>query len=252
MSEKQRQPGLTGLALGAAVLVAERLKRLGGTDPEDQQRTQDLLTSGVEPALVDARSPLAVAVGFTQQGAELARQTAVRLAETGRDQARRLRAGVDAAVPRVAPLATARDTVNGARDRGRDAVTTAGALGRDTLLTGRAAALRAFSGTVEETVSWLERTIVPRMVDNLVPHLIDRVVPRLVEGALPEIRHKVIPVVIDDLTRDPRMQALITEQSRGMLANAADELRTTSATADDRLEESFRRLFHVHHTNGDR
>ncbi|GHJ49112.1 hypothetical protein Cs7R123_64540 [Catellatospora sp. TT07R-123] len=250
MSEQQRQPGLTGLALGAAVLVAERLRRLGGTDPEDQQRVQDLLTSGVEPALVDARSPLAVAVGLTQQGADLARQTGARLAATGRDRARRLLD--DAASPRIAPLAAARDAVRSTRDRGRDVVATAGLRGRDTLLTGRAAAVRAFDSTVEETVSWLERTIVPRMVDNLVPHLIDRVVPRLVEGALPEIRHKVIPVVIDDLTRDPRLQALITEQSRGVLANAADELRTTSATADDRIEESFRRLFHVHHTNGDR
>lgn len=237
--QKQGSAGLTEVALGTAMLVAERLRRIAG-DRDAERSVQDLLTSGVEPAPADARSPVAIAVGLTQQGVDLARRTGAQLTDATRAQARRLADATRAAMPANSPIDTARDTV-----------TAAGLRGRDTLVSSRAAAVGALRTTVDDSLTWVEREIVPRMMDNLMPYLINSVVPRLVEGAIPEIRSKVIPVVIDDLTRDPRLQELITEQSRGMLANATDELRDTSATADDRIETQFRRMFHLHHTNGD-
>ncbi|MEU7822574.1 hypothetical protein [Catellatospora sp. NPDC049133] len=243
MTEPARaRHGVPGLALGAAMLVAERLRRLTGpVDPAEQARIEDLLTSGVEPSPADARSPVAIAVGLTQQSYDLARRTGARVGEATRSQARRLAGATRAALPANSPIDTARDVV-----------TAAGLRGRDTLVSSRAAAAVALRDTVDESLTWVEKSIVPRMVDNLMPYLINSVVPRLVEGAIPEIRRKVIPVVIDDMTRDPRLQELITEQSRGVLASATDELRETSATADDRIESSFRRVFHRHHANGER
>ncbi len=248
MSDQVQAPaGLAGVALGTAVLLAERLRRIGRGARADEE-VQDLLTSGVEPAPADPRSPVAVAVGLTQQAVDLTQQgvglalrTGAQVAEATRDQARKLADTTRARMPAASPIDTARDTV-----------AAAGIRGRDTLIASRSAAVVALRHTVDDGLGWIEKSIVPRMVDDLMPYLINSVVPRLVEGAIPEIRSKVIPVVIDDLTRDPRLQELITEQSRGVLANATDELRETSATADDKLETSFRRMFHVHHTNGDR
>ncbi|GAA2396084.1 hypothetical protein Cme02nite_56590 [Catellatospora methionotrophica] len=242
MTEPARaRHGVPGLALGTAMLVAERLRRLTSpVDPAEQARIEDMLTGGVEPSPASARSPVAVAVGLTQQSYDLAVRTRNRIGEATRGQARRLADATRAALP-ASPIDTARDVVSSAGQRGHD-----------TLVSSRAAASVALRDTVDESLTWVEKTIVPRMMDNLMPYLINSVVPRLVEGAIPEIRRKVIPVVIDDMTRDPRLQELITEQSRGVLANATDELRETSASADDRIESSFRRVFHRHHTNGDR
>jgi hypothetical protein len=241
MSDQVQAPaGLAEVALGTAVLVAERLWRIG-RGARANQEVQDLLTSGVEPAPADSRSPVAVAVGLTQQGVDLAWRTGAKVTETTREQARKLADTTRARLPANSPLDTARDTV-----------AAAGVRGRDTIIASRSAAMVALRTTVDDGLGWIEKSVVPRVVDDLMPYLINSVVPRLVEGAIPEIRNKIIPVVIDDLTRDPRLQELITEQSRGVLANATDELRETSATADDRIEDSFRRMFHLHHTNGER
>lgn len=226
MSAPRAWPGLPRLALGAAVLAAERL-HLIGYGPAAQDTTPRL------------DSTLAVAVGVAAQGADVARHTARRVADvTGAtvrwaDDVRR------AVLPNrspftAAPFARAQGFVHDARVRGRG-----------TISSSRAAAVNTIRDTVAEGVTWTETQLVPKMVDDLMPYLLDKVVPRLVEGALPEIRARVVPVVIEDLTNDPRLRALIDEQGRGVLTDAGDELRDTSATADDRVEESFRRMFHI-------
>jgi hypothetical protein len=53
----------------------------------------------------------------------------------------------------------------------------------------------------------------------------------------------VLPVVIDDLTSDPRVRNLVVEQSRGVLGDAAAQVRTGTAEADDRVEAAVRRIF---------
>src|SRR5690349_25160617 len=98
------RPGVPGLALGAAVLVAERLRRLTSpAGPTERERVQDLLTSGVEPSPVDARSPVAIAIGLTQQSLDLARRTGARVTEATRDQARRLAGATRSALPSTTP-----------------------------------------------------------------------------------------------------------------------------------------------------
>jgi len=62
------------------------------------------------------------------------------------------------------------------------------------------------------------------------------------EGTLPEIRATVMPAVIDDLTHSPQVRELMLEQGRGVVDQAAEHLRSSSAAADDRLESAFRRL----------
>jgi hypothetical protein len=94
-------------------------------------------------------------------------------------------------------------------------------------------------------ITWAETTLIPRVIDDLMPYLIASVVPRIIDGALPYIREKVLPVVIDDLTESPQLRELITEQSRDVVADAATDLRDSTAAADDRVEAGFRRLFHM-------
>ena len=98
-------------------------------------------------------------------------------------------------------------------------------------------------GTVGGAVGWAQVNVVPQIVDDLVPHLISDVVPRLIDGALPEIKARVIPALIDDLTNDPRVRELILAQSRGVLGQVTEQLRTGTARADDRFEATAHRVF---------
>jgi hypothetical protein len=94
-------------------------------------------------------------------------------------------------------------------------------------------------------VTWAETKLVPKIIDDLMPYLVASVVPRIIEGVLPYVREKVLPIVIEDLTESPQLRDLITEQSRDVVADAATDLRDSTATADDRVEAGFRRLFHM-------
>jgi hypothetical protein len=114
--------------------------------------------------------------------------------------------------------------------------------GEQTVSAGRADAAAFVQGTVTDGLAWAQSQAVPQIVDGLVPHLVDEVVPRLIDGALPEIRTRVLPVVIEDLTNDPRVRNLVLEQGRGAVGEATNNLRSTSASADDRVESAFRRL----------
>jgi hypothetical protein len=114
--------------------------------------------------------------------------------------------------------------------------------GQATVAAGRADAQDFVQSSVAETLSWAQAKAVPQIVDGLVPHLVDEVVPRILEGALPEIRAKLLPAVIDDLAESPQVRDLMLEQGRGVVGDAAEHLRTTTASADDRVESAFRRL----------
>lgn len=94
-------------------------------------------------------------------------------------------------------------------------------------------------------LTWAETALIPRIVDDLMPYLISSVVPRIIDGALPHIREKILPIIIEDLTESPQLRELITEQSRDVVADAAMDLRDSTAAADDRVEAGFRRLFNL-------
>jgi hypothetical protein len=114
--------------------------------------------------------------------------------------------------------------------------------GRATIAAGREDATAFVRSSVADGMAWAETQAVPRIVDSLVPHLVDSVVPRLLDGVMPEIRATVLPAVVDDLTKDPRVRELVMEQSRGVIGEAAEQVRSASAHADNRVEAAFRRL----------
>jgi hypothetical protein len=118
-----------------------------------------------------------------------------------------------------------------ARDRGAAAVAES-----------RADATAFVQTTVNDAIAWAQAQAIPQIVDGLVPHMVDSVVPRIIDGAMPEIRSRVLPVVIEDLTNDPQVRDLVVEQGRGAVGEAAEHLRNTTASADDRVESAFRRL----------
>jgi hypothetical protein len=115
-------------------------------------------------------------------------------------------------------------------------------VGRATIAAGRRDATAFVRASVAEGIAWAETQAVPRIVDNLVPHLVNSVVPRIIDGIMPEIRGTVLPAVVDDLTTDPRIRELVMEQSRGVVGEAAQQVRSATANADDRVEMAFRRL----------
>lgn len=135
-----------------------------------------------------------------------------------------------------------REGTDRARDKLLDVMDDADRRGRDTVAARRHEATELVNTTVEDAVSWAELKIVPQLIDDLVPHLISSVVPRIIDGAMPEIRERIIPVIIGDLTTDDRVQELILAQSRGVLGQLAEQLRTNTVRADDRLEAAAQRV----------
>jgi len=208
-------PSLTRLALGALVLAAERL--------------------GVGDR---ARTGLATATGVTGEAVAGARDVA------GAARARAARIAVTGATTtaRALPPAFTDPLVRG-RAAVRARIARARRKGGATLDAGRAEALALVRSSVDDGVAWAQVNVVPRVVDGLVPHLVDYVVPRIIDGVMPRIRYRVLPVVIEDLTADPRVRELVVEQGRGVIGDTAEQVRTGTAEADDRLETAFRRVF---------
>ena len=169
-----------------------------------------------------AGETLATVVGLVQQSADAARRVGTPPARAAAGGLR-LMGGLPGASLVRGPLQRARDQLT-------RTVADANARGRETIAAGRADAVLFVQSTVEESLAWVEASVVPRLLD----------------GALPQVRTNVLPVVIDDLTADPRVRDLVVEQSRGMLGEAADQLRTHAASADDRVESAFRRLVGRH------
>ncbi|MEY9910639.1 hypothetical protein ABIA35_006883 [Catenulispora sp. MAP12-49] len=91
--------------------------------------------------------------------------------------------------------------------------------------------------------AWTDRQIVRRVAESMKPYLVEELVPEVIDGVLPKIRADVVPVVIEDLTKDERVQDLVATQSRDMLSRSVAEARRASADADDRVEALVHRLF---------
>lgn len=205
------------LALGIAVLAAERL-----------------------PAGAPATRALAVGVGLLQQAVAEARLAAERVSSLPVSLASRS-ASWFSSVPDSAAhggaLARSRDRMDriaaDARQRGQDTVDTA-----------RADVGMSLRASVDDGIAWTVTQVVPKIVDDMMPYLVDQVMPRIIDGAMPQIRTQVLPVVIDDLAHDPRIRDLVLEQSQGAAGEAAQQVRATTADADDRVEAAYRRLRH--------
>jgi hypothetical protein len=138
--------------------------------------------------------------------------------------------------------AEAKDRTDRARVRLFEVIDDAERRGQATLDARRVGATYLVDATIDDAMAWAQVKVLPRFIDDLVPYLISDVMPKLIDGALPEIRDRVVPVIIGDLTTDERVQELILAQSRGLLGQIADQLRTNSTRADDRLEAAAHRV----------
>jgi hypothetical protein len=202
--------------LGLAVLAGERLRAGAGT-PDRVATAVGLVERAAEEAGALARraaTPPARLVVRTGEG--LSRLPGVRLVAKPVARGREKMAA-----------ATARATVRG----------------RASVAAGRADALVFVRRAVDDGLSWAEGQAVPHIVDALVPHLVAEVVPRIIDGTMPRIRAEVLPVVIGDLTADESVRDLVVTQGRGVIGDTAEQLRSSTAEADDRVESVIRRLF---------
>lgn len=78
------------------------------------------------------------------------------------------------------------------------------------------------------------------MSDSRLLGLIDDLVRREIEPGI----DAALPIVLDRLEADPEpVRAMVRDQSVGVAAELADDVRTRSAAADDKLEQIARRLF---------
>jgi hypothetical protein len=215
------------LALGLAILAADRLRESARPHP---------------PRSIGPSLAFVTGVGLLQQTAAEARELARRAMNRPARLAARS-AGWASSLPGLnlsrRPLARSRAAIDRALDQ---IVTEARNRGQAAVAESRADASAFVEATVADGIAWAQAQVIPQIVDGLVPHLVDAVVPRLIDGALPEIRAKVMPVIIEDLTNDPKVLDLAMEQGRGAVGEAAEHLRSTTASADDRVEAAFRRL----------
>jgi len=171
---------------------------------------------------------------------ELAVGTAVIASEQVRGGARAV--GGRAAAVFVGLAVKTRERTDRAREMFTVAIDDAERRGRDTIASRRQGASGLVDATIDDALAWAQVKVLPKFIDDLVPHLISDVMPKLIDGALPDIRDRVVPVIIDDLTTDSRVQELILNQSRGVLGQLADQLRTNTVRADERLEAAARRV----------
>jgi hypothetical protein len=86
----------------------------------------------------------------------------------------------------------------------------------------------------------LEAELVPAIVDALTPHLVQVTGPQLVTGLMPVIQTQVVPAVLEGVADDPRIRALVREQSWGLLTDAVERLRRLLALGDDTVERVVR------------
>ena len=128
------------------------------------------------------------------------------------------------------------------RERFNEIMLDARATGRATVAAGREDADTLVRASLADGMARAGTQAVTRIVDSLVPHLVDSVVPRLIEGALPEIRARVMPAVVDDLTNDPKVRDLVTEQSRAAVEDAVKHVYADVTKADSKVMKAFRRL----------
>jgi len=140
-------------------------------------------------------------------------------------------------------LKKTRDRTDLTRTRVRAVVDEADRRGRATTGARQADATGLVDATISGAVGWVQVKIVPQLIDGLMPYLISDVMPKILDGAIPEIQSRVIPVLIDDMTNDPRIRELILAQSRGVLGQVTEQVRTGTSRADDRFEAAAHRVF---------
>lgn len=120
-----------------------------------------------------------------------------------------------------------------------------GSRGTEAMADSRDHALARLRSGLDGSVDWVATTVAPRLVDRMMPYLVSEAVPRIIDGAMPYVRRTVLPALIEDLTRDPEVREMISEQGRGVLTDATLHLREGSADADDLIETRFRKLFRL-------
>jgi hypothetical protein len=89
---------------------------------------------------------------------------------------------------------------------------------------------------------YLETELAPALVDALTPHLVEVTAPQVVHGLMPLINAEVVPAVLDGVADDPRIRALVREQSWGLVTDGIERFRRLLADADDAVERLLRRL----------
>lgn len=145
------------------------------------------------------------------------------------------------------------DLARGARravpvERMRGAMEHAKERGQGALASSKADTKTWLSSAVQAPKNWAEQKAVPAVMDDMTPYMTQEFMPKMIDAMMPHIRQTVVPALIDDLTVDPRIRTMITEQSHGAVSAAADELRQVTANADDQIESAFRRTFTRHHS----
>lgn len=94
---------------------------------------------------------------------------------------------------------------------------------------------------------YLETELAPALVDALTPHLAEVTAPQLVRALMPLVNAEVVPAVLDGVADDPRIRALVREQSWGLVTDGIERFRRLLADADDVVERFLRRLLRVRH-----
>jgi hypothetical protein len=129
-----------------------------------------------------------------------------------------------------------------------DAMTHARTRGQGAIASSKADASDWLQSTAGAPRKWAETKAIPQVMDDMTPYMAEEFMPKMIDAMMPHIRETVVPALIDDLTVDPRIRKMITEQSHGAVSAAADELRQVTASADDQVESAFKRTFTRHHT----
>ena len=221
-------PSVGRLLLGAASLAGERL-RLGGKDRS---------------------STAALVVGLISDGREAVNQAMYELGAVARESpsSTRTRGAIGRARDAIDQARGALDQARNAIDQARGAIDRARGRGHQVLAGSREETDAWLHDVMQRSLAWAGHAIVPPVMDDAAPYVTQEFVPKVIEAVMPQIRATVVPAIIEDLTTDPRVRVMITEQSHGAVAAAADELRKVTSTADDQVESAFRRTFHRNST----
>ncbi|BCJ39244.1 hypothetical protein Athai_67470 [Actinocatenispora thailandica] len=217
-------PPAARLAVGLVLLAADRLK------------ITDAVPAPARTALTATLGLADEAAGTVRRGRREAMRTVRSVAGTVDRMANRF---ADDHQRLTAPARRGATAVRHRLDRARRA-------GDAAASAGRADAERYVAGRVEDTLAWAGQRALPPLLDMAVPQLVGDIVPRILDGVLPLIRDRLVPTIIDDLADDPAVRDLVREQSRGLVAAAAEQVQNATGSADDRIETGLRRLFGGH------
>lgn len=112
--------------------------------------------------------------------------------------------------------------------------------GEASMAEGRSQAVTLARSTFSHGLSWVQAKAVPPLVDALVPKLIDRLVPKLIDDALAEIRTRLVPAVIDELTKGAELPKIVREHEREAWDGAEPQPVAPAADAAQRVAPAVR------------